>query len=228
MCAGINGRRLVRAVLGFVCVGIFSRTPLSIAAANGELILADKGVSAFRIVVAAGASPSTKYGAEELRRFLHETSRVKLPIVSDGEPLGEHEIILGENAHLASLGVRIDFEKLGPEGYVLRTHHGHLVIAGGALRGNLYGVYGLLGDHLGCRWFMPAVSRIPQYERLVVGPLNETQIPVFESRDTQLYDCREGDWSARNRLNGHNNQLEQQNMEVGLPGTDLCTRLIVS
>lgn len=175
-----------------------------------ELVLADQGQSAYRIVLADDASPSTRYGAEELQRFLQEMTGVRLPIVSDREPLGQREIILGENAHLRSLGTQVDFKQLGHEGYVIRTVGQHLVIAGGALRGNLYGVYGLLEDHLGCRWFAPDVSRIPQHRRLVLKPVNEKKIPVLEYREPFTFDCFDGDWCARNRVNSSSGRLERR------------------
>ncbi len=49
----------------------------------------------------------------------------------------------------------LDLAGLGQEGYWLLTRGNCLVIAGGPPRGTLYGVYGLLEDHLGCRWFTP-------------------------------------------------------------------------
>ena len=124
--------------------------------------MAENGQSAYRIVVADDASPSTKHGAEELQKFLKEITGVKLPIISDRQPPGPKEIILGDNAHLRTLGLTIDVPRLGNEGYVIRTVGDRLVIAGGQLRGNMYGVYGFLEDHLGCRWFAPGVSRIPK------------------------------------------------------------------
>lgn len=176
-------------------------------AAEG-LILADQGQSAYRIVVADDASPSTRHGAEELQAFLQEITGVKLPIVSDREPPVDCEIVLGENAHRKALGTEIDFAALGPEGYVLRTVGKRLLIAGGALRGNLYGVYGLLEDHLGCRWFAPGVSRIPKQPRLVLPELNETKIPVLEYREPYTFECFDGDWCARNRVNSSSGRLE--------------------
>ena len=173
-----------------------------------DLVLADGGQSAYRIVVADDASPSTRHGAEELQMFLQQITGAKLPIVSDREPLGAAEVILGDNAHLRQLGVQIDFQELGHEGYVLRVVGKHLVIAGGALRGNLYGVYGLLEDHLGCRWFAPDVSRIPQTQRLVLGPIDEKQVPVLEYREPFTFDCFDGDWCARNRVNSSTGRLE--------------------
>jgi hypothetical protein len=173
-----------------------------------ELVLADNGQSAYRIVVAPDASPSTRHGAEELQAFLAEMTGAKLPIVADTEPIGRHEIILGDNRHLKALGLAIDFKELGNEGYVIRTVGENLVIAGGALRGNMYGVYGLLEDHLGCRWFAPGVSRIPKCDRLALGPINDKQIPVLEYREPFTCDCFDGDWCARNRVNSSSGRLE--------------------
>ena len=167
----------------------------------GALTLAQDGQSDFVIVVADDASPSTKYGAEELQRFLSEMTGVELPIRNDQDAMAAHEIILGDNAHLKNVQTTIDFDRLGSDGYVIRTVGPHLVIAGGALRGNMYGVYGLLEDHLGCRWFAPGVSRIPNRKRLAIGRIDDKQVPVLEYREPFTFDCFDGDWCARNRVN---------------------------
>lgn len=176
--------------------------------ARAEIVLAENGKSPYRIVVAGDASPSTRHGAEELQRFLEQMTGAKLPIVGDNEPATGPEIVVGGGRRLQSLGVAVDLPALGNEGYVLRTIGPNLVIAGGALRGNLYGVYGLLEDHLGCRWFAPGVSRIPQSKRLVVSDLNETKIPRLEYREPFTMDCFDGDWCARNRMNSSTGRLD--------------------
>jgi hypothetical protein len=182
---------------------------LCISTASGEeLVLADKGQTEYRIVIADEASPSTKYAAEELQQFLEQIGGAKLAIVSDREPLGAKEIILGDNAHLKQLDLKIDLSALGDEGYAIETVGERLVIAGGALRGNLYGVYGLLEDHLGCRWFTPTVSRIPKCERLAFAPIHDRQVPVLEYRDPFIFDCFNGNWCARNRMNAMAAKLE--------------------
>jgi hypothetical protein len=174
----------------------------------GELLLAEQGRTDYRIVVADDASPSTRHGAEELQAFLAPISGAKLDIVSDKTPPAEKEIVLGDNARLRSLGVAIDLPSLGNEGYVIRTVGSRLVIAGGSLRGNLYGVYGLLEDHLGCRWFAPGVSRIPQRPRLTLGSIDEKKVPALEYREPRTLDCLDGDWCARNRMNSSHGRLE--------------------
>jgi len=176
--------------------------------AGGEQLLADAGQSVYRIVVADDASTSTRYGAEELQRFLEQMTGARLPIVSDRQPAAEEEIVLGDGARLRSLGLKIDLAALGPEGYVIRTVGRRLVIAGGSLRGNLYGVYGLLDDHLGCRWFAPGVSHIPKHHRLALPAIDDRQVPVLEYREPFTLDCFDGDWCARNRVNSSSGRLE--------------------
>lgn len=171
------------------------------AQAAEPLILAEGGRSDYRIVVAEKASPSTRYAAEELRRFFKEATGAELPIVTDAAPAAEREILLGDSSRLSALGVTVDFKRLGDEGYLLRTVGPRLMIAGGAVRGNLYGVYGFLESQLGCRWFTPAVSRIPKTERVAVSPLDQTRVPALEYREVMLFDCWDADWMARNRVN---------------------------
>lgn len=174
---------------------------LFVASCSRQPAIVKKGMSDYSIVVSEKASPSTVHGAEELQAFLHEMTGAELPIISDALPMTKHEIVIGDNAHLDSLGVSIDFAALGDEGYTIRTVGENIVIAGGALRGNMYGVYGLLEDHWGCRWFTPEVSRIPKYDVLPVPAIDETVVPVLEYREPYIWDAKDGDWAARNRVN---------------------------
>jgi len=178
------------------------------AAQADPIVLAEGGRSAYRIVVAEDASASTRHGAEELQKFLQEISGARLPIVSDRQAPAPEEIVLGKSSRLEHLKVQVDFAALGREGYVIRTVGQSVVIAGGSLRGNLYGVYGLLEDHLGCRWFAPGVSRIPKTERLVLGTIDDRKVPVLEYREPFTFDCFDGDWCARNRVNSSRGRLE--------------------
>lgn len=176
-----------------------------------ELPLAEGGKSQYVIVIPENASPPVRHAADELANFLQQMSGASFTIQTDNaQPAAECEILLGNSRRLLELGINIDWQKLGKEGYVLKTVGKRLVIAGGEPRGTLYGVYGLLEDHLGCRWFTPDCSRIPHYDRLLVGPLDETVIPVLEYREPYTYDCFDGDWCARNRVNSSSGRLGPQ------------------
>lgn len=211
-CHGASSGGLVRGLpAGIAAFAVLLATchmPGSLHA--GQLLLAEGGKSDYVIVVSAGAGPSTRHAAVELQHFLAQMTGADLPVVTDDGPPREEEIILGDSQRLRSLGIAIDWDRLGAEGYILRTAGKKLVIAGGALRGNLYGVYGLLEDHLGCRWFAPGVSRIPKYDRLVLPPLDEVKVPVLEYREVFTFDCFDGDWSARNRVNSSAARLEEK------------------
>lgn len=176
-----------------------------------DLVLADGGRSDYTIVLAEDASPATKYAADELQQWLLQMTGARLPILTTGAlPNGllAREIAIGDSTHphLSALGIETD--TLGVEGYVLRTVGERLVIAGSGVRGALYGVYGLLEDHLGCRWFTPKVSRIPKTPRLVLPALDERVIPRLEYREPFVADCFDGAWCARNRMNSHAASLE--------------------
>ena len=175
---------------------------VAVSAAAREMVLAEDGKTPCQIVVSENASLSTQHAARELQEFLQQMSGARLNIVSDRQTSGGPVIILGDNARFRELRTGIDAASLGTEGYVIRTvDDGHLVIVGSDARGVLYGVYGLLEDHLGCRWLAPDVSSIPKRARLVVGEIDDRQIPVLEYREIFLVDAGNPEWCVRNRLN---------------------------
>jgi len=176
---------------------------MNVRQADQQLILAQAGASRYQIVVADDASPSVRYAAKELQRFLGEITGATFNLVGDDQPLPEHAILLGANRHLPSLVPDMDVAELGPESYALRTVGEHLIIVGDEPRGTLYGVYGLLTEYFGCRWYTPDVSHIPSLPDLALDSLDECVTPCFEYRDNQIKDAWDGPWAARNRLNGN-------------------------
>ncbi|HEY5914335.1 MAG TPA: DUF4838 domain-containing protein [Verrucomicrobiae bacterium] len=197
---------------------LFSIVGLALAVFLGSVIhlssavtLADRGKSAYRIVIPADAIPSERYAAAELQRYLERITGARLPIGKDSEASSSREILLGDNAHLRKLKSPIDYAALGTDGFVLRTEGNRLIIAGGKPRGTLNGVYTLLEDKLGVRWFTPEVERVPRAGRLVLKPFDETHIPVLENREVFWTEMmRNADFAARHRLNGNHYQLTEK------------------
>ena len=99
--------------------------------AEASFSLVDNGKSPYVIVVAKDAIPSERYAAEELQRYLEKMTAVKVPIVDDTAPAGNHELLVGESARTQALGVRIDPAKVGTDGFLLRTRGSQVIIAGG-------------------------------------------------------------------------------------------------
>jgi hypothetical protein len=175
------------------------------------IILIDEGESPYRIIIPVDAIPSERYAAEELQKYLERISGVKLPIATDDQPMSKYEILLGNNRHMRSLGLQIDLAKLGSEGFLIKTFNNYLVISGGRPRGTLYGVYTLLEEKLGVRWFTPEVEYVPKMKRIEIPPLDEVQIPALEYREVFWSEMlRDADFAARHKLNGQHYRLTEK------------------
>ncbi len=168
------------------------------AATAHAITLVENGQSRYRIVIAADAIASERYAAEELQRYIERISDARLPIVTDNESTTDYEIRLGASP----LAPR------HPDGFTLLTDHRRLLIAGGRPRGTLYGVYALLEEKFGVRWFAPDCEVVPKQARLVVPSLDETQTPPLEYREVYWSEMlHNADFAARHRLNGANYRL---------------------
>ena len=176
--------------------------------ANQPLALVSRGESTYSICISQTASPSEKHAAEELQKFLQEISGARLPVVTDSDKPGGNLVLVGNSALVDPLVPRMAFEKLGPEGFILRTAGNRLLIVGGRQRGTLYGVYAFL-EKLGCRWFTRDVSVIPKKPTLLVEPLDEIEKPAFEYREPYFTEACDKDWAARNKVNGSSMNLDE-------------------
>ncbi|MGQ9596145.1 MAG: DUF4838 domain-containing protein [Thermoproteota archaeon] len=164
--------------------------------------ITEKGRTKYHIVISTDAIPSERYAAEELQHYLERISGAKLPVLTDEAPMDVHEIILGDNAHLRRLNVQVEISGLGTDGFLLRTYKDYILIVGGKPRGTLYGVYALLEEKLGIRWFTPEVEFIPTMDCVELPELNEIQVPAFEYREVFWTEMlRNADFAARHRLN---------------------------
>ena len=176
-----------------------------------SLTIASNGKSEYVIVIANDASLSEKYAANELHNFLKEISGADIPVITDSQEMQKHEIILGQNSHLNKTTATINFAQFGNEGFAIQTSGNHLIIAGGRLRGTMYGVYTFLEDYLGCRWFSSKVSKIPKQPAIEI-PLYffNSQGPVFEYREDFYTDAFDAEWAARNKMNSSHARLDAE------------------
>ena len=144
------------------------------------LTLMDRGTCAYRIVVGAEADAGTHYAAGELAKYLEKIGGVQTPVVDDSCAPQDQEIVIGKtNREGAPCGAN-----LKNDGYILKTVGERLFILGQNDRGNLYGVYGLLENKLGCRFFTASLERVPAKETVTLEELDETVIPPLEYRLT--------------------------------------------
>ncbi|MGQ9515211.1 MAG: DUF4838 domain-containing protein [Thermoproteota archaeon] len=171
--------------------------------------LAKDGRTDHRIVISRSCSTSEKHAAKELKHFLNLISSADFNIVDDQVKETEKEILLGQSEHLAKLDLRIDFSSLGDEGFIIRTHEGRLVIAGGRRRGTLYGTYTFLEKYLGCKWYSSRVSKIPRMNEITFGQIEDVEVPSLEYRDVYYTDAFDADWVVRNKLNSSFSSVDE-------------------
>jgi len=176
--------------------------------AAADLTLATRGSAANpTIVIPAKATPVERHAAEELANFLKQVTDVQLSIASDASALPARAILIGATRHTASVlqDPSFDGKKLGEDGFRLAVRGPHLVICGSTLRGPLYGVYTLLEDYVGCKWYASWCSVIPKREVVAVPDnLDLIQKPAFDMRRTSWLDLnRDPAFGMRMKLTPH-------------------------
>jgi len=154
------------------------------SATDDQIVLAENQFTRYRIVLPSAPSLTEKKSADVLQRYLLQISGAAFPIISANQDTSHYEILLGENDRLDELGVKIDFNSLGEDGFAIQTDSLRLIIAGGNDKGTLYGVYTFLEKYLGCRMYSPQVKLIPTRTRIALQKINDIQSPVIKFRDT--------------------------------------------
>jgi len=164
--------------------------------------------SGHTIVLSRAASPSEQRAADELQRFLFEMTSARLPLVDDRHDVKGPMLLVGRSEAVERLRVPAPWEKLGDEGFVLKSAGGHTILAGGRRRGTMYAVYEFL-ERLGCRWYTPDCARIPKRASIDLAGFDETHSPELEYRELYSGPSKDKDWAARNRVNGHFSALDE-------------------
>jgi hypothetical protein len=169
--------------------------------------LVKDGKSDYVVVISMDASPSEKWAAKDFVDHIKKMSGAELKIeeanINDNTSLPAKAVCIG----WIGMGFIVLPEPLvvGDEGFALETVGTRLIIVGGKLRGTMYGVYTLL-EKLGCRWWYPGASTIPQMKNITIPALDEQQAPAMEYRDYLYGDMDDNEpaqlFRARNKLNG--------------------------
>ena len=164
------------------------------------ILLQDDCDSGCKIVTCQDPDSVTLHAAEELQNYLFEIGGKLLPIITDSGKVIPPSIILGKNNWYGQVegegpelqdncefydefDLHDELFDLGDDGYIIKTTDGNLIIAGNTSYGILNGVYGFLEDYLGCRMYTPDFKVIPKQKQIVLGKINDKQIPVFTFRE---------------------------------------------
>ncbi len=186
----------VKAIIGFIEVVLLSFFAIPIGGdvsyssttyvpptVTTPMYIVEDGESDFVIVTSDSPDECILTAVSELQTYVAKLSGVELEYVTESElEYGEKAIIVGETELEAQI-TDVDRESIGADGFMLYSDGTYLLIAGGDSRGTLYGVYTLLEEYFGVRWFTPTLEVVPESEDLVVdAALNRIVRPSFAIR----------------------------------------------
>jgi len=176
---------------------------ISLPATCWSVTVVDSGRPAAVIVTARDASPTERFAAHELQRYLELATGAKLEIVQQPRHGRCGIVVRRADSRQA--------KQLGEEGFLIRTEDDSILLAGGGDRGTLYAVYSFLEDYVGVRWFMPGERGefAPEVKTIRIRDVNVTRKPAFRYRSFTSFPCPSrgesaaeiADWLVKNRIN---------------------------
>ncbi|WP_257656988.1 DUF4838 domain-containing protein [Parapedobacter lycopersici] len=148
----------------------------------------------YQLVIRAGADPVEKEAAERLQHYLSEISGAAIQVVEESGFQGTHAIYLGQTDYAKTQGVNAD--QLADGGYSYKPVGNHIIIAGGAKKGLLYGVYDLL-EAVGFRMYSPDYTYMPKDDAAAFPGAERVVAPKVTYRTTsysRMGDQQLSDW----------------------------------
>ena len=168
---------------------------------NEALYIVKDGETDFVIATAENPDSSILTAADELQTYLKKISGAELSIVTEAELDPDDKAILLGDTELSRGVSAIDADSIGEDGFTLYCDGSRLFIVGEDSRGTLYGVYTLLEEYFGVRWFTPTLEVVPESKDMVVDKsLNRTVEPSFVIRRNDTSGTNNA-YRARTKMN---------------------------
>ena len=151
----------------------YGGTPYQPPAITTHMYIVEDGKSDFSIVTPENPDDCILTAADELQTYIEKISGASLPCITEAELReGEKAIILDNGS-----------TEVGKDGFHLFSNGNHLVINGSDSRGTLYGVYTVLEEYFGVRWFTPELETVPKSKDIVIDSnINRAVEPSFVIR----------------------------------------------
>jgi len=157
-----------------------------------------------QIVLPDSPTVAQSRAAELLAEHLGSLTHAEIQIVSDSAPTVAGDILIGLSSRTRQLGVDVDVDALGEDGFILRTVAGRLVLVGGSDKGVIYGASTFLEDHVGFRFYAADAFVPPAVEQLEIPDgLDIVQQPPIEFREDFYRDTWDPAFCEWHKLDRH-------------------------
>ncbi|MBQ0104578.1 MAG: DUF4838 domain-containing protein, partial [Armatimonadetes bacterium] len=176
--------------------------------------IAKSGKALYTIIIPENAGVNESLASEDLSQTLNKIYNTEFKVVSDNETVKGKFISLGDTAQLKKSSLKIP--NLNIDGYAIMEKNGNIYITGGIRSGSLSGVYALLEEDLGCRWYtLRQDERIPKAKNGKLSFVPRSYNPQFLLRHVSLpefyevtgwdiwntYTNKKRPFNRRNRMN---------------------------
>lgn len=126
------------------------------------LKLVTDGKSAYKIVLPAKATAIEIEAANVLHRYVQKVSSAELPIITDNQPKGRYEVLIGNTS-------RMPLARFAhPDALSIQVSGESVMLNGGKSNGVLYAVYTFVERFLGCRKYAADTEFIPELKSIVL------------------------------------------------------------
>jgi hypothetical protein len=179
------------------------RNSLKPSGKRATLTLAKAGKTGYTLVIPEQAQDRERKAAADLARYFKLISGAEFPVVSeDQRPAATGPYLsIGRTKLLAGSRAAWKDADLAVEGYAIEVLGKNAYLYGGSGRGLLHGVYSLLEEDLGCRWYSPTSIDAPKLTTFKVTLTSRRVLPALELRDPYTYRVHDTNWSLRNKTN---------------------------
>jgi len=148
----------------------------------------------YQIIIPVNANGLEKEAALQLQKYLSKLSVQAVPIAEEGKSIQKNGIYLGETDYAKAR--QINFTQLPEAGFIRKVEGNNIIIAGGAKRGLLFGVFDLL-EGLGFRKYSPEMATSPKAKTFNPPRTEKLVEPKIRYRTTsysQMADQEYSDW----------------------------------
>jgi hypothetical protein len=167
---------------------------------EGDRVSAAK-LAEYQIVVPDQVSPAEQQAAEKLQHYLAEILHKSVPIKKEEAYQDGPAFFIGQTKYAQTRNINL--KQLKEDGFVLHPVEENLIVAGGAGKGVLYGVYGLL-ELWGFRMYTSASVHVPDAGSTIMPKDELVVVPVVQYRTTSYRDTRDPEYTDWHRLSSRN------------------------
>ncbi|HSH19835.1 MAG TPA: DUF4838 domain-containing protein [Draconibacterium sp.] len=152
---------------------------------NNRVTIVKNNQSDYEIVLEENSDSTIQLAADQFQYYLEKISGAKIPITNEiGADINENKLFIGGKNR----------DALSPHSVIIKNEGKNIIITGGSSQSVLYAVYEFLEKYAGCRWYSPAVEKIPASKTVSVQiSLNDIYTPEITTRTVHsrlFYDNR--------------------------------------